>query len=271
MYYSNKLVLITGGASGIGKIMGRRIIEQGGKLIIWDINTAGIESTIKEFSSIGNSIGYTIDLNDFDAIQKVAAKTKLEHGIPDLIINNAGIIVGKHFEDHTENEITATMNINATAPMLVSLAFLPEMIKRRSGHICNIASSAGLVSNPKMSVYAASKWALIGWSDSLRLEMERSDSNIYVTTVNPYYINTGMFSGVRSIIPILNPEKTADKILKAVEKKKVFLTLPLSMHLIRFLQGILPISAFDFIADKVLGIYSSMDDFKGRNNHKATN
>lgn len=81
-------------------------------------------------------------------------------------------MVGKYFHEHSTEEIQRTMNINANAPMYITQEFLPEMIKANSGSICNIASSAGLISNPKMSVYAASKWSVIGWSDSLRLEMK---------------------------------------------------------------------------------------------------
>lgn len=104
--------------------------------------------------------------------------------------------------------------------MLISREFLGDMLKQNSGHLCNIASSGGLVSNPKMSVYAASKWSLIGWSESLRLEMKQLDKNVNVTTIMPYYINTGMFDGVRSKIPILDPEATALTIVKAIEKNK---------------------------------------------------
>ncbi len=149
--------------------------------------------------------------------------------------------------------------------MLVALQALPDMIKRDRGHICNIASAAGMLSNPRMSVYAASKWAMIGWSDSLRIELKQMRSRVRVTTIAPYYINTGMFDGVRSrIFPILKPEKTARKILKAIERDVIFRGLPFSYHFIRFWQAILPISWFDKIMGDWVGIYSSMDHFTGR-------
>lgn len=93
--------------------------------------------------------------------------------------------------------------------MHIALELLPEMILRGSGHIVNIASAAGFVSNPKMSVYVASKFAVVGWSDSLRLEMERNKTGVHVSTVTPYYIDTGMFAGVKTLIPILKPEYAA--------------------------------------------------------------
>ena len=138
------------------------------------------------------------------------------------------------------------------------------MIAQKSGHICNIASSAGFISNPKMSVYAASKWAVIGWSDSLRIEMQMKKTNVNITTVTPYYINTGMFEGVKSLIPILNPEKVAEKIIRGIEHNRIIVSMPLSMHFIRLSQGILSIKMFDWFAGSVLRIYKTMDHFVGR-------
>jgi short-subunit dehydrogenase len=114
-----------------------------------------------------------------------------------------------------------------------------------------------------MSVYAASKWALIGWSDSLRLEMQQLETNIRITTINPYYINTGMFDGVKSLIPVLKQENVAQAIVRAIEKDKIFLSLPWSMQLIRLCQGLLGVRGFDKIVGNVLGIYKTMDFFTG--------
>ena len=91
-----------------------------------------------------------------------------------------------------------------------------------------------MISNPKMTVYAASKWAVIGWSDSLRIELDEMKKNVHVTTIAPYYINTGMFNGVESpIFPILDPEKTAGKIIRVIERNQDFCGLPWGFHLCR--------------------------------------
>ena len=149
--------------------------------------------------------------------------------------------------------------------MLVALQALPDMISRNRGHICNIASAAGMLSNPKMSVYAASKWAVIGWSDSVRIELKQMRSKVHFTTIAPYYINTGMFDGVKSrFFPILKPEKVARKILRAIEKNKDFKGLPFSFHFIRTCQALLPSAWFDKILGDWVGIYSTMDNFTGR-------
>ena len=156
------------------------------------------------------------------------------------------------------------MEINANAPMHITKEFLKEMLAQNSGHICNIASSGGLISNPKMSVYAASKWSVVGWSDSLRLEMEQLKKNIHVTTIMPYFINTGMFDGVKSKIPILNPEVAALTIIKAIEKNKRMVTIPGYIYrLIKLGQGLMSINVLDWFAGTVLGIYKTMEHFTG--------
>ena len=261
--FKGATVLITGGASGIGKLMGEQALKKGAKLIIWDINQTAIDLVVADFEGLGEVSGYRVDVSDHAGIRDAASELLQRHSRVDILINNAGVVVGKYFHEHSESDIVRTMEINAFAPMLVTLQFLPGMIERNSGHICTIASSAGLISNPKMSVYAASKWSALGWSDSLRLEMTQLRRSIGVTTVTPYYINTGMFDGVRSVVPILKPEKVARKVIRAIEKNRIILSMPWSMRFVRFFQGLLPIWFFDWFVGKVMGIYHTMEYFKG--------
>ena len=265
MEIRDKIVLITGGASGIGKIMVRLMLERKAKVIIWDIHQEGIDRTIAEFSGKGKVFGYKVDVSSLEQIQETAKKVKAEIGVVDILINNAGIVVGKYFNEHTPSDISKTIDINTNAPMFITREFLDDMLKQNSGHICNIASSGGLVSNPKMSVYAASKWALNGWSDTLRLEMKQMKKKVNVTTIMPYYIDTGMFDGVKSKIPILEPEATALTIVKAIEKNKKLISIPGYIYRVtRLGQAIMSINMFDWFAGDILGIYKTMEQFKGR-------
>lgn len=261
-----RTLLITGGASGIGRIMGRMALQRGAKkVVVWDINEDNIAATESELNSYGEVKGYKVDVANTEMVKQMFAHTTKECGDVDILINSAGIITGnKTFAEQSQQDIDRTMAINATAPMTVALQALPPMLERNVGHICNIASAAGFIANPRMSIYAASKWAVIGWSDSLRVELQEAKSNVHVTTIAPYYINTGMFDGVRSrIIPILKPEWVAKKILNAIEKNKKISSWPLGYHLIRTLQALLPLRALDLLC-KVLGIYNALDHFKGR-------
>lgn len=267
MKISEKTVLITGGASGIGKIMGRMALEKGAKqVVIWDINEQNIAAVVAEHQKIGKATGYKVDVSKNDNVVDAYNRTVSECGNVDILIQCAGVVTSnKTFDQNTISDIDRTMTINAIAPMYVAHAMLPDMIARNCGHICTIASAAGMLSNPKMSIYAASKWAAIGWSDSVRIELAVAKSKVRITTVAPYYINTGMFDGVSSwLFPILDPEKTSKKILRAIERNKNFAGIPFGFHFIRFWQGLLPTCVFDFIFGEVIGVYHTMDHFTGR-------
>ena len=248
MKLKNANVLITGGASGIGKIMGRMALEKGAKtFIIWDINITNIEATRNELSKFGRVKGYVVDVSNPEMVELAYRKAVSDCGYIDVLINCAGIITSnKTFDQVSTDEIIRTININTIAPMLVARTVLPDMIKRNRGHICNITSAGGMLSNPKMSVYAASKWGATGWSDSVRIELQDCRSDVHITTVAPYFISTGMFDGVKSrIIPILKPNYVAKRVIKGIERNRIFCGIPFGFHFIRFWQAILP-DAADF-------------------------
>lgn len=263
----NKVVLITGAAMGMGRLYAERGVEEGARVVLWDINSKVLRKTVKELIEKGGNVdSYIVDVSNPEAIDRTAKRVLDEIGVVDVLINNAGIVVGADFVDHSTTDIERTIKINVLGPMHVARAFLPEMIKKKEGHIVNIASAAGLISNPRMSVYAASKWAVIGWSDSLRLELEQAGyKNIHVTTVTPSYVDTGMFEGVKApfLTPILKPEDIVNAAWKGMKKGEVFVRAPFIVNLTPFLKGVLPTRVFDYVAQK-LNVYSSMEEFKGR-------
>ncbi len=263
--FKSKNIIITGGASGIGRIMAREFLKRGATVIVWDMSQPNIEATNDELSSLGSLKIQRVDITDTSNIKMAAEELRKELGDIDIIINNAGVVVGGSFAEQTIENIDRVMKINTNGAMYVTHEFLGDMIRRDSGYICNIASSAGTISNPNMSVYVASKWATFGWSDSLRLELKRSGSKVGVTTILPYYINTGMFDGVESRIPILKPEHAARVIIESIEHKRPIRSIYSWMYnTTRFMQGLLPSSWVEFILDKVFRIYNTMDHFTGR-------
>jgi short-subunit dehydrogenase len=264
---AGKTMLVTGGNKGMGRLFCEHGVAEGAKIIIWATDERAMKETAGELGRRGGEVyTYAVDLSDRSAIEKAAQNVLAEHGVIDILINNAGIVVGSYFWEHTNDQIEKTMRINSEALMYVCRAFLPGMMEKREGRIVNMASAAGLISNAKMSVYCASKWAAIGWSDSLRLELEQQGySNVCVTTVTPSYVDTGMFKGARAplLTPILKPEPLVQEIWEAMKKGKVVVRAPWTVPLIVMAKGILPIRLFDFIVGKVFGVYSSMDEFKG--------
>lgn len=267
MKIKDAVIVITGGASGIGRIMGRRALEMGAKSVaVWDINQENLDTVVAEHAALGTARGYRVDVSDYEAVKAAYAATVADLGAVDILINNAGIVTtNATFDRNTATDIERTIRINTIAPMYVAQVMLPDMISRDRGHICNIASAAGLLALPKMSVYTASKWATMGWSDSVWIELKQMKSHVRITTFAPYFINTGMFDGVRSwFFPILDPEKTAARILRSIERGTRFKGVPFSFRFARFMQGLMPMWLTDWTFGELFGIYHVMDHFTGR-------
>ncbi len=266
--FSNTIVLVTGAASGIGFLMGKKALQRGAKhLIMWDIN----EDTLLKAAALLSKGGFSVSTNvvdvcNSDSVSEAAHQVLLDIGTVDILINNAGIVVGKAFSDHSYQDIEQTMGVNSLGVMFVTRAFLPAMIRNKTGHIITISSAASMTPNPGMTVYAASKWAATGWSDSLRLELAQISKNLRVLTVMPSYINTGMFDGVKAplFMPLLEPESIANKILDAIEQDKKHLREPFMVKLSPFIRGVLPAIIYDFVAGKLFKVYDSMTTFTGR-------
>lgn len=268
--FKDKKILVTGGAKGIGRLLGVKALREGAKyLVVWDID----ETAMNELSNVCKAKGwnchtYKVDLSNASEIEEAAQAVKQNFGNIDLLFNNAGIVTGKPFLKQSGKDIRKTLAINVEAVMLTAKAFLSGMVEQNSGHIINISSASSLMGNPNMSVYAASKWAVTGWSESLRIELEQMGSEVKVTTVQPSYIDTGMFAGVRAplLTPLLEPETIADKIIRAVKQDKIILREPFMVKLTPFLKGILPTRIFDLVAGRLFKVYDSMTEFQGRKN-----
>ena len=266
---AGKKVLVTGAAMGLGKLFALRAVQEGAsEVVVWDVNEAALEQTVKELVGNGGTVSsYYVDVSNPDVISEAAAQVREEVGAIEVLINNAGIVRGNgYFWENDTREISMVMKINSIAPMLIAHEFLPGMIE--SGTDCrlvNIASSAGLVSTPRLAVYCGSKWAATGWSDSVRLELEQAGyDHIKVTTVCPTYINTGMFDGAKGILftPTLEQEDVVEGTWDHMLRGESFAIMPWTSRLNKALYGLLPIGVRDFYMAKA-GVYNSMDEFTG--------
>lgn len=274
MHCAGSSFVITGGAMGMGKLYAHKAISGGAShVILWDVNKKALTDTVEELQARTTTntrvYGVEVDLRDKQSIDKAVQETLTIIDVPDVLINNAGIVKDGHFwTNDLDRDVHSVIDVNLTAPMQVTLAFLPQMIAHNSSprRIMNIASAAGTVAQPRMSVYAGSKWGITGWSDSLRVElMIEKHKHIKVTTVSPSFVTTGMFEGAKAPIlcPLISPEKVVEKAWKAMITGRAHIFLPPVVYVNRILRVVLPVPLYDTIM-RLFGVYRAMDNFVGR-------
>jgi short-subunit dehydrogenase len=271
---AGKKVLITGAAMGMGRLYAELAVKEGAAdLVLWDIDKHSLDATAAELGALGGTVhAQVVNVAEPQAIQQAAKRVEQEVGDINILFNNAGIVVHADFWDHTWLQVEKTMAINALAPQHIAHRFLPGMIRSAGPcHIVNIASAAGFLPVPGMSVYCSSKWAVVGWSDTLRLELVKAGHrHVKVTTVCPSYISTGMFQGAKpaSFTPLLTPEYVVHKVWKKMKVGAPFVTMPWTVHCSLALKELLPAAWFDFLVGRLCGVYKSMDEFTGRDKQK---
>jgi all-trans-retinol dehydrogenase (NAD+) len=271
---ADKIVLVTGAAMGLGKLFATRAVEDAAAaVVLWDINESALKDTAAELEAAGGTVhAYVVDVSSSAAVSAAADQVRAEVGDVQVLINNAGIVRGNgYFWENALRDVEQTMTINSLAPMFVTREFLPAMVESdEECRIVNIASSAGLNAVPRLAAYCGSKWAAVGWSDSVRLELEQAGhKHVRVTTVCPTYINTGMFDGAKGILftPMLEQEEVVAGSWKEMLKGGPFLIIPWTSRLNKVLSGVLPVWARDQWMRRA-GVYNSMSDFTGHGEKK---
>lgn len=270
-------VVITGAASGIGLGLATEAARRGATIVLWDRDPVALDTAVDAVDAARSGparapIGQLIDVTDRDAVQAAAAVAIEATGGVDIVVNNAGVVSGKWLTDLEEADVRRTFEVNTIALYWVTQAFLPHMVDRDQGRVVTIASASGLIGVAKLTDYSASKWAAMGFDESLRVELRSRGSRVATTVVCPYYINTGMFGGVRSkvdiLLPILEPAHVVAKTWAAVERGKARVHLPPLVGTLPLMR-MLPVRAFDAAAD-TLGVNRSMDAFRGRTSPQDT-
>lgn len=268
--YENKKILITGAASGIGKLLATQFAKYQCQLILVDYNSEALEATKDELSNASISQAaidcFVCDLNQEDLLMQTIEKIKDQFQYIDILVNNAGIVSGKPLVNLSNDDIKRTFMVNTIAPFILCREFIKEMIERDQGQIINLCSASSYVGVPKLSDYAASKAAILSMDESIRLELKQMKSHVVTTAFCPYYINTGMFDGVKTrfsfLLPILKPEYVCQRLMKAIAKKEKRVIIPPFVYL-SFVIKVFPPAIFDALLS-FFGINSSMDEFKGR-------
>jgi len=265
---NNKHVLITGGASGIGRRLVLRCAEMGAAVSILDLDKAGAKAGAAEAAARGAGPvrAFTCDVGDRERVSACAAHVLATQGPVDILVNNAGVVSGRPLLELSDEHIERTFRVNTLALFWTTKAFLPAMVARGSGHLVTVASAAGLIGSPRETDYAASKFAAVGFNEALRLELKRSAPGVKTTVVRPFYIDTGMFTGVKTrfplLLPILREGDVTERILRAIQHDTAQVDMPWMVRTLPLMR-LLPVWAFDGLAE-FFGITAAMDEFTGR-------
>jgi len=263
----DKVILITGGVSGIGRLVALKLKKYGAKVIVWDVNDAGI----KEMSQHVDS-SVKCNVSDKQDVMEKAEQLLNEFNRLDILINNAGIVSGKKLLQLNEKQIRKTFDVNVIAHFWTVQAFLPQMLKNKEGHIVTICSTAGKSGVSHLVDYCASKYACRGFDNALRQELQDlGHIEIVLTNICPYFINTGMFDGakdarnlvVKYFAYFLEPDHVAHEIVESIRYNKREITLPNRLGYLYYLEPILPW----WMGDALIRNASDMSTFRGRDNH----
>lgn len=238
MRLKNKIVLVTGASTGLGEQICYEAAKQGAIVIACARRYTLIQQVQEKCSRLSQqpAFAFEVDVANPDSIEHLIKQVKTEIGTVDILVNNAGF---GYFEDFVTFDMATTrqmFEVNVLGMMLLTQRLAIGMLEQQSGHIINIASIAGKVATPKTAVYSATKFAVLGFSNALRLELK--PFNIHVTTVNPGPIQTEFFdkadpkgdylSNVQAFV--LQPQKLAEEIVSQMLRPKREINRPIVME-----------------------------------------
>jgi butyryl-CoA dehydrogenase len=238
--FTGRVAAITGAGSGIGRALARELARRGAHLALSDVNETGLAETVSLCEGHGVKVtSHRVDVADRAAVFAWADTVAAEHGKVNLVVNNAGVALGATIDEGSVDDIAWLMGINYWGVVYGTKAFLPHLKAAGEGHIVNLSSVFGLISVPTQSAYNSAKFAVRGFTDALRMELEIANCGVSCTTVHPGGVKTNIARNARidpaleaeaggraeadrrfDRMAITTPDKAARQILKAVERNR---------------------------------------------------
>ena len=229
MELRNTVGILTGASRGIGVYLADALARKGVNLALAARSKDELEEVADKARARGvKAIAVPTDVGNIDDQRELVARTREELGPVDLLINNAGLEITGYSHELEPERIASVMAVNLTGLIQLTTLVLPEMMERRRGHVCNMASAAGLIARPYATVYSATKHGVIGYSWSLRAEM--IDHGVEVTVVCPAYVSgVGMYATrmrarekaqpPKGLKPV-RPSKVTTETIKSIEANR---------------------------------------------------
>lgn len=214
--FRGRVAAVTGAGSGIGRALARELAARGAHLALSDINGASLAETVTLCEGLGVKItSHTVDVADRGAVYAWADQVVADHGRVNLIFNNAGVALAASIEAMSYEDFEWLMSINFWGVVHGTKAFLPHLKAAGEGHVINMSSVFGLISVPGQAAYNAAKFAVRGFTDALRMELELNPCGVSCTTVHPGGVKTNIARNARvdpSVAATLShPDAAADE------------------------------------------------------------
>jgi NAD(P)-dependent dehydrogenase (short-subunit alcohol dehydrogenase family) len=196
--FAGRVAAVTGAGSGIGRALARQLARQGASLALCDVDAAGLAETVAGSEGFGVKVtSRIVDVADRADVYAWADEVVADHGAVHVVVNNAGVALGATVESMSYDDFEWLMNIDFWGVVHGTKAFLPYLKASGDGHVVNVSSVFGLISVPTQSAYNAAKFAVRGFSDTLRMELEIEGAPVSVTTVHPGGIKTNIARSAR--------------------------------------------------------------------------
>lgn len=245
--FNGRVAVITGAGSGIGRALALELAGRGARLAVSDVNAVAVADTAASCEKLGvQAKGYVLDVADREAVHAHADEVVADFGQVNLVVNNAGVAVMATVEEMTYEDFDWIMGINFWGVIHGTKAFLPHLIASGEGHLVNVSSVFGLVGVPTQSAYNATKFAVRGFTEALRQEMQIAKRPVGVSCVHPGGIRTNIARDARSAgdipdekkasdfakIARTSPENAAKTILRGVERDRARILIGADAHVI---------------------------------------
>jgi short-subunit dehydrogenase len=226
--FNNKVAAITGAASGIGRALALNLAREKCDLALSDVNEVGLQETAEQARALGVKVTTTkVNVADRAAMHAWADQVVKDHGKVNLIFNNAGVALGNTVEDASYEDYEWIMGINLWGVIHGTKAFLPYLKQTGDGHVINVSSIFGLFSQPTQSGYNMTKFAVRGFTESLRQELDLDNCGVSATCVHPGGIKTNIAKNARmddSVLKLTGGKGSTEKMTQQFEQ--MFVTTP---------------------------------------------